>query len=516
MATLQTGASTRSSGLVRPLLTGLVIVVTLFLLLSHLSDYPRPWYDEGSHLHVAKNYALNGVYADSSSEGYRAFGPAIGVGPTIMLPVALLFKLFGVSIPLARLVIVAYSLLTLLVLYFIVQRFASWQHALLAVVLLVGVPSIGYTFYSRTVVGEVPGIFFLLLGIGLWLHPRGRSIAGLVGVGVLIGLSTITKNQFAFFILPAILLNWIADLIWYKQRGWRYFVIPGLISGLMFGLWLFIVVVKLGQGDNFSENLATLRTAGTGAFIVIDKDSIPRAIALLTGVGVYGAMFIPAFIYGVVTSLQRNEQGQNRGIIAIFLIVSTALFCASLAWDRYAFGPVVLVVIFVVLLIRDLIAIVNLKATSWWATLRDGKSTPAVVIGALLLGWFVIAALIPLYNRYHEMSTQANGDSYLVADWVKANVPKDAVIETWEQEMGVLTDNKIHYPPQLILAYAVAQQWQHGPSPLDFYDFRTESNPDYLIRGPFGVFTGLYPEDHLNEYEVIKVIGAYQIYQKRS
>ncbi|MEP6989074.1 MAG: glycosyl transferase, partial [Chloroflexota bacterium] len=193
MATMQASVSTtRTSSVVRPILIGLVVLVSLFLLLYHLSDFPRPWYDEGSHLHVAKNFALNGVYADSSSEGYRPFGPAIGVGPTVMLPVAALFRAFGVSIPLARLVIVVYSILTLLTLYVMMMRFVSWPYGLLAVILLLTVPAIGYLYYSRTVVGEIPGTFFFLLGLALWLHPRGRTIAGLVGVGVLIGLSTIT------------------------------------------------------------------------------------------------------------------------------------------------------------------------------------------------------------------------------------------------------------------------------------------------------------------------------------
>src|SRR5215203_5803510 len=87
------------------LLVGLLLLGA-FLLVYKLDQYPRPWYDEGSHLHVAKNFALNGVYADYSSEGNRPFGPAVGVGPTVLLPIALLFKLGGVSIPLARVVIV--------------------------------------------------------------------------------------------------------------------------------------------------------------------------------------------------------------------------------------------------------------------------------------------------------------------------------------------------------------------------------------------------------------------------
>ena len=33
------------------------------------------------------------------------------------------------------------------------------------------------------------------------------------------GLACITKNQYAFFILPSLLVNWIADMLWYRQRG---------------------------------------------------------------------------------------------------------------------------------------------------------------------------------------------------------------------------------------------------------------------------------------------------------
>ncbi len=502
--------------LVRIVVTGFVVVMTLFLMFYHLSDYPSPWYDEGSHLHVAKNFALYGVYADSSSEGFRAFGPAIGVGPTVMLPIAALFRIIGVSIPLARIVIVIYSLATLLVLYSLTIRLTDWRYALLAVVLLLLVPSIAYLRYSRTVVGEVPGMFFFLLGLALWLHPRGRSVAGLVGVGVFMGLATITKNQYAFFILPALLLNWIADLIWYRRRGWLYFVIPGIVAGLMFGVWFYIVVIKLGQGGDFSENLATLRTAGMGALIVINKDSIPRVAELLTSASTYGTLFIPAFLYSIFTSLPRNDEGQQRGIIAIFLAVSTALFCVSLGWDRYAFGPIILVVIFVVLLIRDLVNVVVAQKTSVWNILRDGKPTASLIITVLLVSWFVVTLLIPLYNRFRDVSSQGSGDAYQVADWIKANVPQDAVVETWEQEMGVLTDNKLHYPPQLILAYSVEAQWQGGQPASDYYDFREPMMPDYVLQGPFSVYTNLYPADRLTDYEPIKVIGAYQIYHRRS
>src|SRR5262245_7615935 len=73
----------------RAIVLGLALAVVAIvgaLLFAHLGDVPRTWFDEGSHLHVPKTLVQTGHYADRSSEGLRAFGPTIGIGPTVMLP----------------------------------------------------------------------------------------------------------------------------------------------------------------------------------------------------------------------------------------------------------------------------------------------------------------------------------------------------------------------------------------------------------------------------------------------
>src|SRR5215218_11223001 len=72
-----------------------LIGFALFVSLYNLTSYPTTWFDEGSHLHVPKTLVNYGVYADRSSEGFRYYGPTIGVGPTVMLPLAAMFRLFG-------------------------------------------------------------------------------------------------------------------------------------------------------------------------------------------------------------------------------------------------------------------------------------------------------------------------------------------------------------------------------------------------------------------------------------
>src|SRR5579863_2404719 len=86
------------------------VVVVLFVATYHLDRYPVTWFDEGSHLHVPQDLVWYGVYADRSSEGFRYFGPTIGVGPTVMLPIALVFRLAGVGLLQARLVVAVYAM----------------------------------------------------------------------------------------------------------------------------------------------------------------------------------------------------------------------------------------------------------------------------------------------------------------------------------------------------------------------------------------------------------------------
>src|SRR5690348_18477110 len=80
----------------------------LWLALYNLGYSPVPWFDEGEHLRVPKTLVQYGQYAVWSADGFRYFGPTIGVGPTVLLPIALVFKLFGIGLVQARLVMVAY------------------------------------------------------------------------------------------------------------------------------------------------------------------------------------------------------------------------------------------------------------------------------------------------------------------------------------------------------------------------------------------------------------------------
>jgi 4-amino-4-deoxy-L-arabinose transferase-like glycosyltransferase len=217
-------------------------LLALALLLINLAYAPAPWFDEGSHLHVPQTLVTHGVYADISSEGFRYFGPTIGVGPTVMLPIAVGFKLFGVSILAGRLVIVAYALLALAVAALLARRLHGLAAAPLTIALLLASRTLhhpGLVEYGRQVLGEVPGVAFLLLGCLAWQaainaqctmhnakslalameHFCMLHVACCILSGLCFGLALITKNQFALVVGPGLGLIALLDWAYYRQGG---------------------------------------------------------------------------------------------------------------------------------------------------------------------------------------------------------------------------------------------------------------------------------------------------------
>src|SRR5262249_22104751 len=132
-----------------------VTAVLLFFAIYRLADFPITWFEEGSHLRVAKALVRSGVNADSSSSGFD-FGPTLGVGPMVTVPIALVFKLFGIGLVQARLVIVVYLVAGLFLFYRLARTLESESVAWRAIALLISSRSIALLETGREVLGEVP------------------------------------------------------------------------------------------------------------------------------------------------------------------------------------------------------------------------------------------------------------------------------------------------------------------------------------------------------------------------
>lgn len=490
-------------------------VFILLLAVYNLTDYPVTWFDEGSHLHVPKTLLRFGVYADYSSEGFRYYGPTVGVGPTVMLPVAAVFKLFGIGLFQARLIMALYLLATIYVFYRLAVILGGQRLAWVATALLIASRGISLLEYGRQVLGEVPGLFFVVAGLGVWFATWEKATwRQLSGVGLLLGLAMVTKNQYLLVLVPTLGLAWLANLLYYRAAPQRIFIIPGVIAGACFALWQVYMILYLGPATA-SENLAALRTTTAGAALVFSPDLMWRSLQELLSLKVYLGWLAPVLIYSFLVVLPRRRESQQWGILLILIVVNLVWYVvASISWLRYAFPGLVMASLFVARFFFDLTDGFQLKLTAFWQSLREGQSTWAKqALNFALLLWLAAMIVIPLAQTTKQIIWPEFNAPAAMAAYLDKHVAPDALIETWEPEMGFLTDHNYHFPPQLLLNTAVGHMWLGKPSPAQEYSFVQDESPEFVLVGLFARWVGLYPQDWLaGHYTLVTTIGGYELY----
>ena len=495
-----------------------ILAVLAFLVFFNITNYPKPWFDEGSHLHVPKTLVQYGVYADLSSEGFRYYGPTIGVGPTVMLPIALMFKLFGIGLLQARLVVALYSLGAILVFFGMVRMLSDTVMAGLALLLMLSSRSVLFLDYGRQVLGEVPGFFFLILGIFLWFKNwENSSWKRLVLIGLLFGFSMITKYQYLLFLIPMIGIAWLLNIFYYRTSSHKNFIIPGLVAGVSFGIWQIITILSLGPSTAL-ENLALLRTSAEGVAFSFNLSQISSNIGELTNRSVYLGALIPGLIFGFTTMLPKSIQGQKWSMLYILMGLNLGWYVvASIGWIRYAFLGLALSSIFIARFFYDLTG--NFKLSEAGATLKsylDALFHAKYAIRWALVGWLVLIVIAPLGKTVLDITFPGPNEAQAMAAYLNENVPKNVIIETWEPEMGFLTDHNYHYPPNPLLAVAIKQVYSNGEPVQQYYDYVQTDHPDYLLVGVFSKWVNMYPLDQLSsQYELVASVYNYDLYERR-
>lgn len=485
------------------------ILIVLFLAFYNLTEFPATWFDEGSHLHVPKTLVRFGVYADYSSEGFRHFGPTIGIGPTVLLPIAGMFKLFGIGLLQARIVMALYLLAAIVMFYFLARWLGDTRFAVVATALLITSRGVATLEYGRQVLGEVPGLFFVIAGLVVWFRAWDKAQwSRLIVAGILFGLAVVTKYQYLIAFAPVLLVTWGLNLVYYRSAPQRVFLVPGILTVGVFGAWQLYLLAYLGP-STLAENFVIMRQATAGAALVFASDLMARSVSELLSLKVYLLALIPALVYGVRLGLPRNRAGHQWGTLWLLIVVNLAWYVfASVSWLRYAFLGLTFSSLFVARFFTDLIHGIDLDA------IRRGRfSFKNVLRGGLAL-WLAAMILIPLGQNLRDIIFTPFNDAAAMANYLNGSVARDVLIETWEPEMGFLTDHHYHFPPPEFLPKAVAYIWLHHAPPSQTYDFISTQSPPFVLAGEFSRWVHMYPDEILtSRYNLVVRIGAYELYE---
>lgn len=493
------------------------VVGILFLVFFNLSSYPVTWFDEGSHLHVPKTLVQTGVYADKSSEGFRYYGPTVGVGPTVFLPIAAAFEVFGIGLLQARVVMALYLLAAIAIFYVMARQFGGATLAGVALALLVTSRGADILGNGRQVLGEVPGIFFMVAGLVLWFSAWEKpDWKRLTGAGLLLGLSLVTKNQYLIVVGPGLGLAFLANLFYYKSVPQKVFLITGIVTVLTYVAWQAYQIVYLGPATA-SQNWAFFRQATADSALIFSPSLMKRAVTQLLDLNVYLGLLLPALAYGFVLSLPRRRDGLKWGVL-FFLIAANLIWYvfASISWLRYAFPALAFSSLLVAKLFSDLTGGFHLELAKLWQTLRKGEGiATGYALRSILLVWLAAMILVPLAQNLKDIVRPPFNAPAAMAAYMNANVDKSALVETWEPEMGFLTDHNYHFPPPQLLYVANSYIWLGKTPPSAQYDFVQKNLPDYVLVGAFSSWVQLYPMDFLaTHYKLVTSIGGYELYAR--
>ncbi|NOK63821.1 MAG: hypothetical protein GFH27_549283n53 [Chloroflexi bacterium AL-W] len=478
---------------------GLVLTLAIVLLTVNLTTYPVPWFDEGYFLSVAKTLAQDGLYALPDSAGPRMMDSSIGSGPTLIVPIALMFEVAGVGMLQARLVAVAMGVFALGVYIVLARRLVGPSAALGATVLLLAgtpEPYTGFVMLSRQALGEVLALGWFICGIWFWLraHDNRRSRwRWLIFSGLAFGFAIVTKSQ-SQVVLPIVLAAiCLADRLYYRQSSWMAFIVPGVVAASYAAAWYGVQLIVLGMAG-FVENMNMLRIGAATISPGFDLSLVQNAIGALwrSGFLLWG---MPGLLYGAWLSRSRDRSGlAHAWVLALVVIWLIWFVFFSIGWARYGFVALALLPIWSVSLI--------------YATIRsNGKWVRGVVAVA------VVALLT--YNSYPLLigifGPQDNSAATFSA-YLNEHIPSDAVVESWEWNLDVTAPQRFHHPPSLVLYQAIDVMQRGKQLPPDAYD-PAVGQAEYLIDGPFSSWTGIY-RTYIEQYgDHLVSHGPYTLYR---
>lgn len=484
-----------------------LIAALAFACFYNLDNYPTIWWDEAVFSETAANLSQTGRYAFTvqSPDQLSDLDYRISVGPAVILPVALAYRLLGVNVLHGRLVAVAYLLLAFLALYLAARRLWGSATALLAVALAFLGTDVLY--WGRSVMGDVPALAFFLGSLFfLFRFLDSRSASSLFWGGILLGLAFNAKEFYGVAFLPP-----LAVLAWQEWPD------PGKILRrvALFCLGLSIPVLayvglkvailgSVSQAVSHFLNQKMLLRHEFFTPLTIGR-LYPESLAYLLG--------HPLFWLGILGGYWcwRRRQGSSPGL-ALWLmnfLLWTFIYFTAVYWHRFALPGLFLASPLAARLLGLLFARMTAVLTR-----RTAQGFAAASFGAFLLLCYPFAGL----DIMGAIIACRTSPPELVHAFLKANVPPDCLIETPEYELVFLDDeHRFHLMPEFYFVESDKDQVVLlNPRPGN-YDFN-QTGADFLVLGSFGksVFRQIYPPSQVAQHwQKIGQVDFYDIYVRR-
>lgn len=482
----------------------LVFLMVGFYLRYYHIQYPDIGYHNWKDAHYiteARNFARDGFFEygffvpmRDTMENTREppDGEHSDTFPTAGIVVAMLFRLFGESLVVARLAMIVFSLASVVVFYlFIKELFGREDLALLSAFLAAINPM--YVFFSHNVDVINPGLLFMLLGGYFyirWLKDTDRfSFLYLASFFVMFG--TITKYTFVVIVIPMALTFPFRDVF----KDWKKYMVPLVIAGLVFSLfpaWFAyseIYVRKYVFGRDLTSNvLDSYEVIKLVDFSIIwspDFWNIMRSFVAdnFTILGFYFALLGSFFLLYFYFTKNRDRLGY-RFMAAYLLGVFVFIFVMGykLSGHSYHQFPIAPLVIF---MIAYFIFVISKNIGN-----KTNGDNAKMIVTLIVISAFIFMLPLPassLYTKSMEARNRMFDTQFpgldVAGDYMREHKgPGDRMVHSSGQSFGVLWHADMKgYKPASTAQYYIDAEDRFNVSWLFVYNWGIQtyfSNPE--------------------------------------
>lgn len=317
-----------------------LLLLGSFFALRELGTFPAAWSDDSLFMIVARQVAEGKGYVLPILSHAWPYPYILAVGPTLIVPVALAVKLLGFSVAAARIPMVIYIGLSALFFHLWAQRIFDRATARWATALLLTLSTFINT--GKTVMGEIPGFFFLVLGLWLLAGERRTRWAD-VCIGVCFGLSIITKLTYGL-LFPALGLAWLFAAAKKDRCALLSLTVIGTVAAAVFLPWR---LLEMSSATGLAKDFAFLFEGEEGGLNILQ--------------GEYGILLRPQYLYygfmlllGSLGLWMGSERLGRYGwvVVAALIALFTLYFLSSFGWYRHLLPAHLLLIPFVVKAVR--------------------------------------------------------------------------------------------------------------------------------------------------------------------
>jgi 4-amino-4-deoxy-L-arabinose transferase-like glycosyltransferase len=333
-----------------PFLSCLLIVAVLAG--YRLSETPPTWMDEGIITQVARNMAISGSHAIQVAPGEYASGSFITTAYTTTVPVALSFSIFGFGIVQSRIVMALFIILLFVAVYLIIRKKDNLSIDWIVAATLLLIATFGPMYgHGRNVLGEVPGMAYMLLGLFMLkkIGEGNRAFGYYLAAGLFLGLAIVTKPIF-IVLLPVVILA----LVLYRKRLFIDMKGVGLLGVALLApivIWLYVQF----QGDTWEAALRLYSNPNAVQLGNLAYENFRRFFTEAQPLYTL-ALFILWTLSGIVRYVRTRNIEAHEAIAWGFSLLILLAYLRTAGFYRYFFQAEFLALVFVLSSVEKAIA----------------------------------------------------------------------------------------------------------------------------------------------------------------